>query len=91
MKKAFSIPFILPMEGGGDGNETGLGTGQGGVTLTPMDFDSWFNSEWCEDYIQDDSIDMYDFGAWWDACGFTFQQWLDKGYTAEQWEEYVGS
>ena len=94
MAKKFGFdPFILltdPVSDPANPAVTGGGSGQGGHTVgaSPMSFDSWMASDWMDDYIQDGSIDMYDYAAWWDYCGFSEEDW--RTYNGDTWDQYFG-
>ncbi|MBR0136456.1 MAG: hypothetical protein IJM18_09645 [Clostridia bacterium] len=85
-KKSFVLPTLLSMGGGGDGNVIGGGTGQSGSDAVPMSFNSWLNSTFAGDLINDGTIDQNDYDAWWGAL-------MDAHpdiFTAELYEELNG-
>lgn len=78
MKKTFSIPFVLPLEGSGDDTVIGGGTGHGGSNPFPMTFDEWKNSSFsigCD--ISSDGLDFQDYIYWWIDCNFSQEQWAE--------------
>ena len=97
-KKNFILPKILMMEGGGDGQVIGGGTGQGGVVVItqPIGFDVWFSDpEYKKDHVEDGIIDINDYAAWWGGMMviapdvFTQEAWetLNADY---DWDDFFG-
>lgn len=75
MKKIWEKPNILfGIEPGGDGEDTGGGTGQSGDLPFPCDFDYW-TIMFEDDYDGNGEIDFADYRAWWDLMGFTKEEW----------------
>ncbi len=77
-KKEFVNPFILLSGWGGDGTDTGAGSGgtPGNDDITICTYNEWYEM-YGDDYDLDDDIDFDDYGQWW----------ADNGLSLDAWEE----
>lgn len=93
MAKRFGFhPSIILSSTPGDDVVIGSGSGQSGIVLmdpVPCSYEYWLASEWAEDFIQGDGINEYDFGVWWESCGFSEAEWEEMNPRLD-YEEYVG-
>ncbi len=71
IKKKYSTPFLM-ISSGGDGSETGQGSGQGTVAPQGMTYDEWWDEiAWGgenpdADYNGDGSVDQLDYQYYMD-------------------------
>lgn len=78
-KIKFSAPFVLLSGWGGDGSDTGHGSGgtTGSGDIMACDFTEW-QEMYSGDYDLDDDIDFDDYRTWWQ----------DNGLSEDAWAEY---
>ena len=90
MKKNTFNPFVRPTVLLGDDTVIGGGTGQGALNPFPMSYSDWTTSGFQEGYdINHDGVFSRDeYACWWEACNFTYEQWIACGNTAEEWALY---
>ena len=68
-KKSFNKPRLY--DGwGGEGSETGGGSGGTSDDPTLVSFDDEWYEMYGEDYTNDGNINIDDYIAWWVNCGF---------------------
>ncbi len=69
-KKGFVKPIILKNSGwGGDGSDTGGGSGGTSPNLTLVDYFEWLEM-YGDDFDNDGDIDGQDYVKWWNDNGF---------------------
>ena len=80
-KKSFMTPFVLLSGWGGEGSDTGGGSGgtPGSGDLSACTYDEWW--EWyvedpeTSDYNRDGDVDETDFCLWWKSVGLSKEAW----------------
>ncbi len=86
-KRQFIAPYILLS--GGEGSQTGTGSGQGGSDPVPVSFAAWLESVWRADIIADGTIDEEDYATWWESNGFSQEDWNQLNPDLP-WDDYFG-
>lgn len=76
-RKVFIAPRVLNSGWGGDGEETGAGSGGTSDDPTLVAFDDEWREMYGDDYDNDNDIDLDDYVIWWDDCGFDRNLWSD--------------
>ena len=81
MANKFVFPSVILSGWGGEGSDTGHGSGgtTGGDDTMVCNFDEWLEM-YGDDYDLDEDIDFDDYRTWWQ----------ENGLSAEAWEEING-
>lgn len=96
-KKYFIAPYISLTAGtGGPGSEVGGGSTQSTTDpYHPMKFDAWTASDFADDLVEPEGLDMMDYIAWWgygvqtNPDEFTKDLWIQYGYNTQYpWDDY---
>ena len=69
-KKTFANPFILLTGWGGDGSDTGGGSGGTSDDATYWDFYDWQETVGGSDLDGDGDVDFGDYILWWQSQGY---------------------
>lgn len=79
MAKQFVLPMVILTGWGGEGSDTGHGSGgtTGGNDIMACDFTEWLEM-YGDDYDLDEDIDFDDYRTWW----------IDNGLDADAWSNY---
>ena len=63
-KRRFVAPTVILAGWGGEGSDTGGGSGGTSDDITAVDFSEWLEM-YGDDYDLDDDIDFDDYRTWW--------------------------
>ncbi len=74
-RKIFIVPRVLDNGWGGEGGETGGGSGGTSEDPTLVAFDQEWYEMYGDDYDGDNDIDFDDYVKWWDNCHFDHALW----------------
>lgn len=78
MAKKFVFPSVILTGWGGEGSDTGHGSGgtTGGDDTMVCDFDEWLEM-YGDDYDLDEDIDFDDYRTWWQKNGLSADAWAE--------------
>lgn len=73
-KKRFILPFVILEGWGGDGSDTGGGSGGTSPDITGCTYNEWLEM-YADDYDLDDDTDFDDYKTWWFENGLSEELW----------------
>lgn len=73
-KKQFFMPRVLLSGWGGDGSDTGGGSGGTSPDATMCTYEEWLEM-YGLDLDEDGTVDKFDYAWWWDDNGFSEEDW----------------